>query len=158
MSGELLNEDDFREVQATRFSRVSPTVDQGRRTCSVSMKDTTLSRTFVDYSLGSDRLIFSLIVKNTNTGPTIDGIPVPKRQTQADSCQEGQKEGSRGTMWAFAPIIRAFCCVFLLRPEVGVVFQLQVPIYQARAKGMAYKVRTKELIEQECFTQKSSCA
>ncbi|KAF3802585.1 hypothetical protein GCG54_00014292 [Colletotrichum gloeosporioides] len=59
--GESLTEDEieavFREVQATCFSRVSAAVDQGRRTCSVSMKDTILSWfLWTHSSLGSGRV------------------------------------------------------------------------------------------------------
>ncbi|KAK1845351.1 hypothetical protein CCHR01_12010 [Colletotrichum chrysophilum] len=63
----------FREVRAARFSRLSDAVDQGRPTCSVSKKDSFLSRILVDHIFArfEQRLIFSLIVRMPILAPQL---------------------------------------------------------------------------------------
>lgn len=80
-----LSEDDisavFAEVQARRFARAANSLEQGRRTSSVSMRDTLPSRLFVHFLLPwfGDRVIMWLAVKHAEGGPVIEGLPLPSR-------------------------------------------------------------------------------
>ncbi|KAK0721257.1 hypothetical protein B0T21DRAFT_49734 [Apiosordaria backusii] len=71
----------FAEVQRTRFARAASALEQGRRTSSISMRDTLLSRLFVHYLLPwfGDRIIMWLAVKHAETGPVIERLPLPNR-------------------------------------------------------------------------------
>lgn len=75
-------------------------VNQGRHTSSASIKETFFSKIFVDYFFPrfGQSLIFSLIVKNTLSGPCIEGIPFPERYVEANKRYE---ERSRNRGWMF---------------------------------------------------------
>ncbi|KAJ3503677.1 hypothetical protein NLJ89_g8326 [Agrocybe chaxingu] len=104
---EKLSEDDiesiFADVQAKRFSRAVDAVNQGRRTTAASIKDTLFSRLFVDWFFPrfGQRLIFRLVIKNTETGPVIDGLPVPKRYEDAISRHKATIPKSNWMIWTF---------------------------------------------------------
>ncbi|KAK7699662.1 hypothetical protein SLS64_011435 [Diaporthe eres] len=80
-----LSEDDigavFAEVQGRRFARAANSLEQGRRTSSISTRDTLASRLFVHCLLPwfGDRIIMWLAVKHAETGPVIEGLPLPGR-------------------------------------------------------------------------------
>jgi hypothetical protein len=71
----------FAEVQTSRFPRAANALEQGRRTSSISTRDTLASRLFVHYLLPwfGDRIIMWLAIKHAETGPVIERLPVPKR-------------------------------------------------------------------------------
>lgn len=74
-------EDVFAKVQTNRFARAANALEQGRHTSSFSTRDTFASRIFVHYLLPwfGDRIIMWLAVKNAETGPVIERLPLPKR-------------------------------------------------------------------------------
>ncbi|KAM0324543.1 hypothetical protein ACHAQA_007928 [Verticillium albo-atrum] len=91
------------EVQASRFDRVVAAVNQGRHTNSTSIKETLVSKIFVDYFFPrfGQSLIFSLVVKNTLSGPVIDDIPVPARYREALARHEATKAKTSWMFWTW---------------------------------------------------------
>lgn len=71
----------FAEVQAARFGRAAATLEQGRRTSWLSMRDTLASRIFVHYLFRwfGNRIITWFVVRYAETGPVIEGLPLPCR-------------------------------------------------------------------------------
>ncbi|KAK1710004.1 uncharacterized protein BDZ83DRAFT_757651 [Colletotrichum acutatum] len=116
-SKENLNEDDiesvFAEVQAKRFSRVEDAVNQGCRTTAASIKETFFSRLFVDYFFPrfGQSLIWSLVIKNTETGPTIDDIPIPARYEKAII---RHRETTNKRSWSFWSLVTLGPCILTL--------------------------------------------
>ncbi|OBR05279.1 FAD binding domain-containing protein [Colletotrichum higginsianum IMI 349063] len=90
----------FAEAQEKRFGRAEGAVSQGRHTNSASIKETLFSKVFVDYFFPryGQSLIFSLIVKNTASGPVVEGIPVPPRYEAAVARHEAAQKG-KGPSW-----------------------------------------------------------
>lgn len=72
----------FTRVQARRFNRALDAVKQGRRTNSLSTRDTFLARLFVHHFFPrfGHRLIMSLIINNFKTSPLIENLDVPQRR------------------------------------------------------------------------------
>jgi 2-polyprenyl-6-methoxyphenol hydroxylase-like FAD-dependent oxidoreductase len=104
--GETLSEDAlerlFANFQEQRFRRVVAAMEQGRRTTSVSIKDTLISRLFVDHFFArfGQGLIYRLIIKNTDTAPLIEGIPTPKRHLDANLAHLASNSGNvNWRMW-----------------------------------------------------------
>ncbi|KAL2278771.1 hypothetical protein FJTKL_14220 [Diaporthe vaccinii] len=79
--GAVFAEAVFAEAQARRLARAGSSLEQGRRTSSVSMRDTLPSRLFVHCLLPwfGDRIIVWLAVRHAETGPVVDGLPLPSR-------------------------------------------------------------------------------
>lgn len=97
----------FADFQAQRFSRVVAAMNQGRRTTSVSIKDTLLSRIFVDFFFTrfGQGLIYKLIVDNTNTGPVVDDLPVPKRHQDANLAHLAlEPKGNNWMLWGLGSL------------------------------------------------------
>jgi hypothetical protein len=80
-----LSDDDieavFAEVQASRFARAANCLEQGRRTSSISMRDTFPARLFVHYLLPwfGDRIIMWLAVKHAESSHVVERLPLPCR-------------------------------------------------------------------------------
>ncbi|KAH8774472.1 hypothetical protein F5883DRAFT_412362 [Diaporthe sp. PMI_573] len=80
-----LSDDDieaiFAEVQASRFARAAGCLEQGRRTSSISMRDTFPARLFVHYLLPwfGDRIIMWLAVKHAESSHVVERLPLPCR-------------------------------------------------------------------------------
>lgn len=95
----------FAETQETRFPRAVAAVNQGRHTNSASIKETLLSKMFVDYFFPrfGNRMTFSLIVKNTLAAPRIDGVPLPERYREAIARYEAShaRTGAGWKTWSF---------------------------------------------------------
>lgn len=72
----------FAEAQEARHSRAAACLEQGRRTSSLSLRDTTASRLVVHFLLPwfGDRLIMWLAVRHAETGPVVEGLPLPCRR------------------------------------------------------------------------------
>jgi hypothetical protein len=75
----------FTRTQETRFQRAVYAVNQGRHTTSASIKETFFSKLFVDWFFPcfGQSLIFSLVVKNTLSGPYLKDLPMPERHATA---------------------------------------------------------------------------
>ncbi|KAH7087118.1 hypothetical protein FB567DRAFT_629141 [Paraphoma chrysanthemicola] len=106
-SAETLTEDEidsiFSGVQATRFQRAVDAVNQGRQTNSASIKETIFSRIFVNHFFPrfGQSLIFSLIVKNTMSGPVVHDLPIPSRHRIALERHERENPGRSWVLWSF---------------------------------------------------------
>lgn len=72
----------FAEVQAGRFARAAASLEQGRRTSWLSMRDTVASRLFVHYVFPwfGDRIIMCFAVTYAETGPVVERLPLPCRR------------------------------------------------------------------------------
>lgn len=91
----------FTATQAKRYQRAVDAVNQGRHTNSASIRETFFSKIFVDYFFPrfGQSLIFSLIVKNTLSGPFLDGIPVPARYIEANERYEQRSQSRDWMFW-----------------------------------------------------------
>ncbi|GAP87177.1 putative FAD binding domain-containing protein [Rosellinia necatrix] len=71
----------FTDVQAGRFNRAWDAVKQGRRTNSLSTRNTLLARLFVHHFFPrfGDRLIMKLVINNFRASPLIENLAVPQR-------------------------------------------------------------------------------
>lgn len=115
-----LSEDDieavFAEVQASRFTRAANCLEQGRRTSSISMRDTLPSRLFVHYLLPyfGDRIIMWLAVKHAETGPVIERLPLPCRHgvTLPHAGTVTKPRGAKG-LWRFGALGATIVAVLL---------------------------------------------
>jgi hypothetical protein len=103
----------FSKVQAKRYKRSLDAVKQGRLTNSASIKETFLSRMFVDYffPLFGHSMVFSLIVQNTTSGPCIAGLPVPKRYANAIERHDRRTSAKKG--WIFWSVVSMGAACFL---------------------------------------------
>ncbi|KAF6831150.1 FAD binding domain-containing protein [Colletotrichum musicola] len=108
-------EDVFEGVQEKQFDRVSAAVDQGRRTNSISIKDTLLSRIFVDHFFArfGQSLIFRLIIANAESGPIIEGLPVPPRHAKALACHREKSRKGGWVTWGFRPLGVGFMAILV---------------------------------------------
>lgn len=72
----------FSEVQAGRFARAAASLEQGRRTSWLSMRDTVYSRLFVHYLFPwfGDRINMWFAVTYAETGPVVEKLPLPCRR------------------------------------------------------------------------------
>lgn len=115
-----LSEDDigavFAEVQARRFARAASSLEQGRRTSFISMRDTLPSRLFVHFLLPwfGDRIIMWLAVKHAESGHVIEGLPLPGRHG-VTLPHAGTVRKSRGgkILWGLGAIGAALVAVLL---------------------------------------------
>ncbi|WXC50617.1 hypothetical protein QX201_010294 [Fusarium graminearum] len=105
----------FTDVQANRFQRAVDAVNQGRRTNSASIKETLFSKIFVDYFFPrfGQSLIFSLIVKNTMSGPCIARLPVPERYIMAVERHQRRNPKKNWTTWTLMSLGAGFLFVFM---------------------------------------------
>lgn len=72
----------FAEVQAGRLARAVSALEQGRRTSSLSTRDTLSSRLVVHFLVPwfGDRILMWLMVRNAAAGPVIERLPLPARR------------------------------------------------------------------------------
>lgn len=105
----------FADVQAKRFQRAVDAVNQGRQTNSASIKETCFSKIFVDYFFPrfGQSLIFSLIVKNTMSGPCIARLPVPERYIMAVERHQRRNPKKNWTTWTLMSLGAGFLFVFM---------------------------------------------
>lgn len=93
----------FAEAQEARHSRAAACLEQGRRTSSLSLRDTTASRLVVHVLLPwfGDRLIMWLAVRHAETGPVVEGLPLPCRRgvTLAHSRYPAEQSGGGKVPW-----------------------------------------------------------
>ncbi|KAL3293131.1 hypothetical protein RB213_002689, partial [Colletotrichum asianum] len=105
-------------------------MDQGRPTCSDSKKDSFLPRIIVDHIFArfERRLIFSLIVRMPILAPQLTAslsqhTSVPRGSNKLHLFMRRMAGGGvQGHNVEVCLYYGAFCCVFVLRPEVSVVF------------------------------------
>ena len=106
----------FAEVHASRFARAASSLEQGRRTSSISMRDTFPSRLFVHYLLPwfGDRIIMWLAVKHAETGPVVERLPLPCRHgvTLPHDGTVTERRGSK-VPWRLGAFGAALFAVFL---------------------------------------------
>lgn len=116
---ESLTEDElnsvFTNVHTKRFQRAVDAVNQGRQTTSASIKETFFSRIFVNHFFPrfGQSLIFSLIVKNTLTGPVIQDLPIPTRHKNATVRHERLKSGKSWILWSLISIGAGVLATFM---------------------------------------------
>lgn len=106
----------FAEAQARRLARAASSLEQGRRTSSISMRDTLASRLFVHCLLPwlGDRIIMWLAVKHAETGPVVEGLPLPVRHgvTLPHAGTARKPRGGR-VLWGLGAIGVALVAVLL---------------------------------------------
>ncbi|KAL6914853.1 hypothetical protein FSST1_012613 [Fusarium sambucinum] len=105
----------FADVQTKRFQRAVDAVNQGRQTNSASIKETLFSKIFVDYFFPrfGQSLIFSLIVKNTTSGPYIARLPLPQRYTMAIERHQKRNPKRNWTAWSFMSLGVGVLVIFM---------------------------------------------
>jgi hypothetical protein len=102
MSSESI-ETAFAEVHSNRIVRAENALKQGRGTSALSTKDTIAARIFVHFVIPwfGDRLIMWLSIKHAETGPVVEGKPLPVRHGVTLPHSGTVKEPSSGkTPWA----------------------------------------------------------
>lgn len=108
----------FAEAQEARFSRAAACLEQGRRTSSLSLRDTTASRLVVHFLLPwfGDRIIMWLAVRHAETGPVVEGLSLPCRRgvTLAHAGSAASGEGGRGKVsWGLGAFAVGVAAAFL---------------------------------------------
>ncbi|KAK4159880.1 hypothetical protein QBC43DRAFT_347626 [Cladorrhinum sp. PSN259] len=83
----------FSSVQAQRFKRAAEAVTGGRRSNSASIRETFVSKLFIEHFFPrfGQRMIFSGLVKDTMSAAYLTVLPLPERYTAAVQRHEAKK-------------------------------------------------------------------
>lgn len=97
-------EDVFAHVQSSRLARADNALEQGRRTSSISTRDTIAARAFVHFVFPwfGERIIMWLAVEHAETGPVIEKLPLPVRHgVTLPHSGTVKARGNGNAMWRF---------------------------------------------------------
>jgi len=134
----------FSKVQVKRYKRSLDAVKQGRLTNSASIKETFLSRMFVDYffPLFGHSMVFNLIVQNTTSGPCIAGLPVPKRYSNAIERHDRRTSAKKGWIFWSAVSMGAACFFALGYTGLNHGGRIMPGISSTMASGLLQSLKT----------------